>query len=660
MKKSIKFIASLFAATLFSLAACDNKENNTSSNNNSGKTDTPVVEPAKKNFTVTFSTNGGSTINSSTVKENDTVAKPANPTKEGFTFGGWYIDSSLTNEMDFSKPITADTTLYAKWNVDDVNAIYVVTFNTNGGSTISSSRVEEGSKVSKPTDPTRDGYEFKGWFTNVGLTDPMNFDNPINGNLDLYAKWEQIIIDDTTYGIVDRDFKIPTELTFSTEAHNSVNHAVINCGSLSRGDGYNQNFDKSAESASGVNVLKYRYNVDGNYLNLFADNSYYNANLYHGREGGIFNSSPLGGINKVAVSYVATYSSFDNKGRQFNDNEMIKPNIRFGTDPSCSDYVYFFEPSASLTSATCDVNLSGYNYFSVNTGSYKLSLSEITVDYDNNATQSATYNTVSGNGKTRINPTKYTYDLVAGQSKITVPLKTQYNKSTNTYSVVESKELTYYTASYIRSHSECKADATITDPILVCAYYTAFHTWPANYSKSTGSIKSLFGEDTRQVSEYSRTDGYVRAIPWNFEGVYYELDIDLDGSYKNSRGTGRVVAWDRGWTGEGYDDSPACIYTDDHYNTFLEYLNNGTWSNRFNAEGLIAGIKHSIAPTVTLTGFNPNMVEGTSIIEDIDEDEEKIINDDDYYANSAPVEIVNEYTALYQQVTNRSGVKEVI
>ena len=661
MKKSIKFIASVFAATMFSLAACDNTNKNPSSNNSSsesGKTETPIVEPEKKNFIVTFDTNGGSTISSSTVKENDIVAKPADPAKEGFIFDGWYIDSTLTNKMDFSKPITSDTTLYSKWKVDDVKVIYIVSFDTNGGPSIESQRVEEGSKATKPIDPEREGYSFFGWFTNVGLTEPMNFDNPINSNLDLHAKWEQVIIDNTVYGIVDRDLKIPADVEFSTESHVSTKQTTIDCGSLSSSGSYNQNFDKleNASVVDGIKLLKYRYNTNGGF-HLFADNSYYSNTLYHGREGTIFNVDPLGCINKVTVSYSASYSSTQNKGYAFTGDEIIKPNIRFGNDPSCVDYVYFLDPA--LNNASCDVNLSGYEYFSVCTGTYNLTLNTIVIDYDNNSTSGASYNTSSGNGKTRINPTKYTYSLVPGESKITVPLKTEYNKVTNAYTVVESKELTYYTTSYVSSHPECKADAAITDPILVCAYYTAFRKWPANYAKNTGGVKSIFGDKARQVSEYNRTDGYVRAVPWNFNGVYFEFDIDLDGSYQSSRGSGRVVAWESGWSGEGYDDSPVCIYTDDHYNTFLEYLNNGTWSNRFNAEGLVAGIKHSIAPTVTLTGFDPNMVEGTSGGGDIggDEDEQKVINDDDYYANSAPTEMINEYTATYQQVTNKSGIR---
>ena len=62
--------------------------------------------------------------------------------------------------------------------------------------------------------------------------------------------------------------------------------------------------------------------------------------------------------------------------------------------------------------------------------------------------------------------------------------------------------------------------------------------------------------------------------------------IALDASYweDGERGVGRVVAWENGWDSEGYDDSPVCVYTDDHYATFQEYMNTGAFGRRFDAE----------------------------------------------------------------------------
>ena len=78
---------------------------------------------------VKFDTQGGSSIDNQTPASGSTVAKPADPTREGYTFGGWYTDAACTRAYDFSAAVTADMTLYAKWvkNAADNNG-------GNGGS----------------------------------------------------------------------------------------------------------------------------------------------------------------------------------------------------------------------------------------------------------------------------------------------------------------------------------------------------------------------------------------------------------------------------------------------------------------------------------------------------------------------------------------------
>ena len=68
-----------------------------------------------KDYTVTYESNGGSMVPSQTVKYNETANKPADPTKSGYTFAGWYTEEKLTNKYDFATPVTGNITLYAKW-----------------------------------------------------------------------------------------------------------------------------------------------------------------------------------------------------------------------------------------------------------------------------------------------------------------------------------------------------------------------------------------------------------------------------------------------------------------------------------------------------------------------------------------------------------------
>ena len=74
------------------------------------------------NYTVSFETNGGSTVNAVTVVNGDTVSEPTAPTKENSTFAGWYKDAGCTIAFRFNTDqITADTVLYAKWTDTSAN-----------------------------------------------------------------------------------------------------------------------------------------------------------------------------------------------------------------------------------------------------------------------------------------------------------------------------------------------------------------------------------------------------------------------------------------------------------------------------------------------------------------------------------------------------------
>lgn len=64
---------------------------------------------------VKFDTQGGSSIGDQTPASGSTVTKPADPTRDGYTFAGWYTDEACTKAYDFSAAVTADMTLYAKW-----------------------------------------------------------------------------------------------------------------------------------------------------------------------------------------------------------------------------------------------------------------------------------------------------------------------------------------------------------------------------------------------------------------------------------------------------------------------------------------------------------------------------------------------------------------
>jgi uncharacterized repeat protein (TIGR02543 family) len=136
-------------------------------------------------YTVTFNSNGGSTVTSQAVQQGQTATQPPTPTKAGNTFGGWYSDAALSSPFNFSTPIVADITLYAKWTAN----IYTVSFNSNGGSAVNSQSVTHGSAATQPPNPTRATFTFGGWYSDAGLTTPFNFASPITADITLFAKW---------------------------------------------------------------------------------------------------------------------------------------------------------------------------------------------------------------------------------------------------------------------------------------------------------------------------------------------------------------------------------------------------------------------------------------------------------------------------------------
>ena len=132
-------------------------------------------------YTVTFNADGKE-YKKVGVLENTKVSKPTSPSKSGYKFVEWQLDNSA---FDFNTKITGDITLTAKF--EEISA-YTVTFNSDGGSSVTSQQVEVGKKATKPTDPTKSGYKFVEWQLN-GST--YSFDSAVNSDITLKAKWKK-------------------------------------------------------------------------------------------------------------------------------------------------------------------------------------------------------------------------------------------------------------------------------------------------------------------------------------------------------------------------------------------------------------------------------------------------------------------------------------
>lgn len=140
-------------------------------------------------YTVTFESNGGTEVESQQVKQGATATKPADPTREGYTFAGWYYDPELTDgsAFNFEAAMYDNLTLYAKWT--ETKVFHTITFDTQGGSTIEPVQVEDGELLPRPEDPVREGYEFRGWYWDPMYQRSYFFDTSVTGDYTIYAQW---------------------------------------------------------------------------------------------------------------------------------------------------------------------------------------------------------------------------------------------------------------------------------------------------------------------------------------------------------------------------------------------------------------------------------------------------------------------------------------
>lgn len=147
-----------------------------------------VKNDAVTTYTITFNTQGGSLIESQTVNEASKVTLVYNPTKPGSTFKEWRINGIEGNVFSFDTLIYESMTLYAVYE----EVMSKIHFDANGGTEISSITGKKGDSILLPSAPTKEGFEFDGWYLDIKLTEPFQLQEMPSGEITLYAKWNAL------------------------------------------------------------------------------------------------------------------------------------------------------------------------------------------------------------------------------------------------------------------------------------------------------------------------------------------------------------------------------------------------------------------------------------------------------------------------------------
>ena len=181
-------------------------------------------------YTLSFKTNNGTSLADISYTKTQPETLPSGLTKEGYMFGGWFLDENFTGSKLEAVPVPAGTAgqtnipvmVYAKWTPTP----YTIIFNTNGGSDQDALRYTIETETFKlPTRTTKAGYTLVGWYIDEDLTKSYGeVVKGTHGDFTLYAKWElaQYTIEYELYGYgnnppdavtcynIEKEVKLPT------------------------------------------------------------------------------------------------------------------------------------------------------------------------------------------------------------------------------------------------------------------------------------------------------------------------------------------------------------------------------------------------------------------------------------------------------------------
>ncbi len=146
-------------------------------------------------YTVSFDTDGGSSVSPESVLNGKTFQKPSAPTKSGYVFVGWYADKQFNNLYNFNRPVTSDLTLFARFVEQVVGMEFTVTFDLGYEGAVAPEPMQTvGGVAYAIPDPEREDAEFVGWWvSHYNSADKLTYrynEQKLTDDTTLFAVWK--------------------------------------------------------------------------------------------------------------------------------------------------------------------------------------------------------------------------------------------------------------------------------------------------------------------------------------------------------------------------------------------------------------------------------------------------------------------------------------
>jgi uncharacterized repeat protein (TIGR02543 family) len=150
-----------------------------------------AADPSQTRYTITFESHGGTVVAAITKNAGTVVAKPEDPTREGYTFTGWFSAETGGTKYTWPHAVNENIIVHAHWRDSTLPmpAQNTITFESHDGTEVTAITEDEGTVVAKPLDPTRRGYTFTGWFSAETGGTKYTWPHAVNETITMHAQW---------------------------------------------------------------------------------------------------------------------------------------------------------------------------------------------------------------------------------------------------------------------------------------------------------------------------------------------------------------------------------------------------------------------------------------------------------------------------------------